>query len=322
MPVGGMEKVWVVEDPDEELQRRKARRLTKVLADEKNPAKAYTLSILFWGVGQNYNDQRGKGLLFQLFMLAFCTGAVLSLFFRDSLLQFLHSHEISAARVFMLVELLLFCALIFWTYNAGDAYHSAKKLRTRPFSGIQSRVYPFLCSLLVPGWGQFLNGQPIKGSIYAGFSVLSLFSIISIPAILMAWPYLEASETRFIVEEIFTLAVLFTPLIPFIWIFGSYDALKVSFDDLKKEPFFDRIKYANNRRRTQGWVRGVFPQIKSTIILGLFLIVLVVVIYYTFPEDFYRDQLTDTQAWLHKQGMTIVPELIGRVLSVTVRAGK
>ena len=66
MPVGGLEKVWVIEDPDEQLQRRKARRLTKILADEKNPAKAYTLSLLFWGVGQNYNDQRGKGLLFQL----------------------------------------------------------------------------------------------------------------------------------------------------------------------------------------------------------------------------------------------------------------
>ncbi len=312
----------MVEDPDEQLQRRKARRLTKILADEKSPARAYTLSLLFWGVGQNYNDQRGKGLLFQLFMLAFCTGAVLSIFFRDPLLQFLRSHDFSAARVFILVELLLFCALIFWTCNAGDAYHTAKKSRRTPFSGIQSRVYPFLCSLLIPGWGQFLNGQPIKGSMYAGFSVLSLFSIISIPAILMAWPYLEASETRFIVEEIFTLAVLFAPLIPFIWIFGSYDALKVSFDDLKKEPFFDRIKYTNNRRRTQGWVRGVFPQIKFTVILGLLLIALVIVIYNTFPDGFYRDQLTDAQAWLHKQGMTMVPELIVRVLSVTARAGK
>jgi amino acid transporter len=158
--------------------------------------------------------------------------------------------------------------------------------------------------------------------MYSGFSVLGLFSIVSIPAILLVWPSLEASETRSIVEEIFTLAVLFAPLIPFIWIFGSYDALKVSLDDLKKEPFFDRIKYANNRRRTQGWVRGVYPHIKSTIILGLFLIVLVVVIYHTFPENYYRYQLTYAQAWLHKQGMTMVPELISRVLSVMARAGK
>jgi TM2 domain-containing membrane protein YozV len=317
-----MEKVWVVKDPDEQLQRQKAKRLSKILADEKSPAKAYSLSLLFWGLGQNYNDQRGKGLLFQLFMLAFITVAALSLFFKDALLQFLLSHEISAARVFIHIEVFLFCALIFWMGNAGEAYHTAKKLRTRPFSGIQSRVYPFVCSMLVPGWGQFLNGQPLKGTMYAAFSVLSLFSIISIPAILMAWPYLEVSKNRFIAEEIFTLAVLFAPMIPFMWIVGSYDALKVSFDDLKKEPFIDRIKYANNRRRTQGWVRGVFPHIKSTIILGLFLLALVVVIYHTFPEDFYRDQLKDAQAWLHKQGMTMVPEIIGRVLSFMAQGGR
>jgi TM2 domain-containing membrane protein YozV len=319
-----MEKVWVIEDPDEQLQRRRARRTTKVVtpSDEKSPARAYTLSLFFWGMGQNYNDQRGKGLLFQLLMLAFCTAAVLSLLFMGSLLQFLRSHEISAARVFILAEIVFFCALIFWTCNAGDAYHTAAKMRTTPFSGIQSRVYPFLCSLLVPGWGQFLNGQPIKGSIYSGFSVLGLFSLVSIPSVLLAWPSLEASETRFIVEEIFTLAVLFALLTPFIWIFGSYDALKVSLDDLKKEPFFDRIKYANNRRRTQGWVRGVIPHIKSTIILGLFLIVLLVVIYHTFPENFYREQLTYAQARLQERGMTIMPETIKRVLPLMTFAGK
>ncbi len=318
-----MEKVWVIEDPDEQPKFLKTKNITKSLlrAAEKSPAKAYTLSLFFWGVGQNYNDQRGKGLLFQLFMLAFCTVSVLSLFFKDSLLQFLHSHNISAAQVIILVELLFFCSLIFWTYNAGDAYHTATKTRKTPFKGTQSRVYPFICSLLIPGWGQFLNGQPIKGSIYAGFSVLGIFSMATIPAIMLAWPSLEASETRLIVEEIFTFAVLYAPLIPLIWIFGSYDAFKVSLDDLKKEPFLDRIKYANNRRRTQGWVRGVFPHFKSTIILCLILVVLTVIIYFTFPESYYRNQLTYVQALLKKQGMTMVPELIDRVLSVTTLAG-
>jgi hypothetical protein len=54
------------------------------------------------------------------------------------------------------------------------------------------------------------------------------------------------------------------------------------------------------------------------VILGLFLIVLVIVIYNTFPEGFYRDQLMDAQA-VTQAGMTMVPELIGRILSVTAR---
>lgn len=109
--------------------------------------------------------------------------------------------------------------------------------------------------------------------------------------------------------------VLYAPLIPALWIFGSFDAFKVSIDDLKKEPLFDRIKYANNRRRTQGLVRGVIPHIRSTIFLMLLLALLFIISVYTVPKHFYIDQLADAQTWLRKRGMTIVPALIGRLLS-------
>ena len=312
------EKVWVIEDPDEENERRKTERLIGEAPppDEKNPAAAYSLSIFFWGGGQIYNGQREKGLLFLFTMLLFYTGVVLSGIYWEPLLQFLRSHDTSLTDVFIMAELLLFSALIFWAYNAGDAYHRASKTRITPFRGVNSRMYPFLCSLLVPGWGQFLNGQPVKGSIFTGFSILGLFSLFSIPSILMVWPLLEASETRFIIEGIFAVAVLFAPLIPFIWLFGSFDALKVSLEDIKKEPLFARVKYANNRRRTQGWVRGVFPHIMSTVVLGLFLILVSIIIYHYFPEQYYSELLTTAQARLHEQGMTIVPEMISRLLSL------
>jgi len=314
-----MEKIWVIHDPDEQLQGHKTRRLTKeaLPSDGKNPAAAYSLSMICWGAGQLYNDQRGKGLLFLFTLIIFIMGTILSLVYGKFLLHVLGSYKFSVADDFLAAELLFFSTLIFWTYNAGDAYHTAVKARTMPFAGIQSRAYPFLCSLLLPGWGQFLNGQPIKGSVYAGFSVLGVFSFVSIPSIILAWPFLEAVKTRFIIEEIFALTVLFAPLIPLIWLFGSFDALKVSLDDIKKESFFDRISYANNRRRTQGWVQGVFPHIKSTIALGLFLVLLVTVLGRSFPANYYRNHLTQARARLQEQGMTIVPEIIGRVLSLT-----
>ena len=319
-----MEKVWVIRDPDEQLQGHKTRRLTKeaLPSDGKNPAAAYSLSMIWWGAGQLYNDQRWKGLLFLFTMIILFVGAILSLAYSNSLLHILGSYKFSVADVFLMAELLFFSVLIFWMYNAGDAYHTAVKARAMPFAGIQSQAYPFLCSLLLPGWGQFLNGQPIKGSMYAGLSVLSIFSFVSIPSIILAWPFLEAVKTRFIIEEIFALAVLFAPFIPFIWLFGSFDALKVSLDDIKKESFIDRILYANNRRRTQGWVQGVFPHIKSTIALGLFLILLVIVSGRSFPTNYYCDKLTQARAQLQELGMTIVPEIIGRVLSRTASGGK
>ncbi len=319
-----MEKVWVIKDPDQYLYPRHVKRITKGLpfADEKNPARAYTLSLFFWGGGQNYNNQRGKGLLFQVLMIIFLTGTILSFFYRNDMLPLLQTLGISNAEAFISGELLFFCILIFWTHNAGDAYHTAAKARRVPFAGVQSRVWPLLCSLLVPGWGQFLNGQPVKGSIFAGFSVLGIFSLVSIPSVLMAWPYLEVSKTRFVLETIFTVTVLYAPLIPFIWLLGGYDALIVSLDDIKKEPLIDRIRSANNRLRTQGWVRGIVPQFRLTIALGLLLIALSIAIYRYFPSDYYGEQLVHAQTWLRGQGMTMVPELVSRLLSVMARVGK
>jgi TM2 domain-containing membrane protein YozV len=319
-----MEKVWVIEDPDEYLHPRKTKRLTTEIPApiEKNPATAYSLSILIWGGGQLYNDQRRKGLIFLFLMLICFTGAILSLFYRNYLLQFLFDHQISHAHVFLIAELLFFCALIFWQYNAGDAYHTAAKARREPFRGVQSRAYPFLCSLVIPGWGQFLNGQPVKGSIFAGFSMLGIFSLVSAPSILLTWSALETSEVRLVVEGIFFFIILFAPFIPFIWIFSSFDALKVSIDDLKKESPFDRIKCANNRRRTQGWVRGVFPQIKSTILFILFFLFLLIFMYYHYsPKNYYIEQLEHAQAWLQKHGMSIIPDIIGKLRSLIARAG-
>jgi hypothetical protein len=40
---------------------------------------------------------------------------------------------------------------------------------------------------------------------------------------------------------------------------------------------YERLKAANNRRHAYGWVRGVFPHIKRTLVLGLFLIILIII---------------------------------------------
>jgi TM2 domain-containing membrane protein YozV len=312
-----MEKVWVVNDPDEYLQSENTIRIQPELSHpvEKSPAVAYSLSLLFWGAGQIYNGQKRKGRRFLFLMLLSCIGSVISLLFWKPLFHLLRSYDISCLSIFVAAEVLFFVFTVFWSYNASDAYHTAVRARTTPFTEVPSCVYPVLCSLLIPGWGQHLNGQPSKGSFFACVSIFSIFSVVSIPAALLAWPSLEASETRRTIEGIFTLMALFVPLIPVLWIFGGFDAFKVSIDDLKKEPFLDRIRYAGNRLSTQGLVKGVIPQVRSTIFLLLLLAFLLIVSRHIVPEHFYRDQLADAQIWLQKRGMTITPALIGRLLS-------
>jgi TM2 domain-containing membrane protein YozV len=319
-----MEKVWVVEDPDERPKVRKAKPISKEkpLLPRKNPAVAYSLSMFFWGAGQRYNHRHSKGAAFMVLMFLAGFGTLLALLYREPLLSFLAVFGMSRTNSFLLAETILLGILIFWTYNAGDAYHQASKEQKTPFTGVSSRLYPALCSLLVPGWGQFLNGQPVKGSVFMGFSVIGLFSIVTLPLVYLAWPSLEPSDTRSIIEVIFVCTILFTPVIPFLYIFSTYDALQISLDEYRKEPLWERIKAANNRRRVQGWMRGVFPQIKETIALGLFLMLLVMIVRDYFPANYYHELLASTQLLMKKRGMTLLPELMDKMQTLITMVGR
>jgi TM2 domain-containing membrane protein YozV len=319
-----MEKTWVIKETDQFLYRHTLRRATRGLpfADEKNPARAFSLSLFLWGGGQGYSGQRGKSALFQVFMLVFLVGIAFSFLYGKELLVLLQSYGISYARVFLTAELVFFCTLLFWMYNASDAYHTAVKARRVPFHGVENRAVPMLCSLLIPGWGQFVNGQPLKGGIFAGFSVLGIFSLVTVPAVLLCWPSLEVSRARSIIEAIFAVTVLYAPLIPVIWLFSSYDALRVSLNDIKKASVLDRIIFAINRVRLEGWVRSASAPLRTVVVLAFLAFLVIKINHHYFNGNYFSGNLAVLQSWLHKQGMTLVPDLIGRLLSGTALAGK
>lgn len=311
------EKIWEIKDPESYTKSgRKKRATAQPARDEKDPAKAYSRSIFIWGAGQNYNGEYGKSLAFMLLMGAVCLGSGIALFFWEDVLLYLKSVRIPFADAFLAAEIFLLCILLFWLGNAGDAYHRAAKTRRTRFPGMLSRVYPCLGSVLLPGWGQFLNGQPLKGSLLSALGALGIFSLLSVPAVLLAWPSLEAGNSRFIIEDIFTVSALSMPLLPFLWLFSAYDALRVSLDDYKKEPLWERIKAANNRRRTKGMVQGVYPWLGRTFVLALILAVSVIVVVRNFPARYYTEWLLSLRRELTKLGMVILPELITKLLAL------
>lgn len=313
-----MEKAWVIQDADRHFYRLGVRRATEGLpfADQKNPATAYTLSLFFCGAGQSYSGLRMKGVLFQAFMLLILIGAALLLLFGEPLLAMLASYGVGTVEAFLAAELLLFCSLAFWSYNAADAYAAAVRTRRVPFPGVRNRVLPLVCSLLVPGWGQYLNGQPRKGALLAALAVLGIFSLATVPAVLFFWQELEPSGARSIVETIFAAAVLYAPLVPVIAVLSGYDALKVSIDDAKKESLLDRIMLTVSRIRIEGWVRSLVPTMRAAVVFAL-LVGLVLFFRDRAPEParYYSTHLSGARTWLEERGMTIVPGLIGKVLS-------
>jgi hypothetical protein len=318
MPAGKtMEKVWEIKNPEAYLRGKKPPYGPRPApADQKDPAKAYNLSMFYWGGGQLYNDQLRKGGIFMVLMLLVFGGTIMGIIYRVELDQFLLGRGITRSRMFLSSEMLMFFVLLFWVSNAADAYRTASRTRKIRFHGVSSRVTPFLGSLLVPGWGQFLNGQPIKGSLFSILTVITGFSVLTVVLTFLVWPFLDSGDDRFIVEEISAVCLLMAPLAPLLWTVSAYDAFKVSSDDLLKESLWERIKAAYYRGRTQGFVRGIFPQIKGTVLLVLFLSFLVIVVHYWFPTGFYSGILRSVQRLLGERGMTIVPDLIGKLLEI------
>jgi TM2 domain-containing membrane protein YozV len=314
-----VEKVWVIKDPDEYLKPCRRQRSTKEdpPSAEQDPALAYTLSLLFWGSGQLYNGQRAKGLNYIGLALYSNAFALFLCMFQQEIPHYLFFYGISPAQAVLAAALLFFVFLIFWLVNASDAYHTAMKARRTPFPGVSSRAWPVFCSLIVPGWGQFLNGQPIKGALFAVCAAFGIFSLISVPGILQAWPFLEDSYSRLIVEGVLMLSLFSLLPMPFLWILGVFDAWKVGQDDIKKEPLLERLKAANNRRRAYGLVRGVFPQIKRTLLLALFVIILIIItVRFYIPWNFYREYVMKALSWSSKKGMMLIPELIRGIITV------
>src|SRR5271169_5896397 len=104
-----MEQVRVVEDPDERPKVRKTKpsRKDNPLDAGKNPAVAYSLSMLIWGAGQRYNHRRGKGAAFMVLMFFAGFGTVLALLYREYLILFLAVLGISRSNSFLLAETIL-----------------------------------------------------------------------------------------------------------------------------------------------------------------------------------------------------------------------
>ncbi len=307
--------VWVLDDPDE---RPRVRKKPAVAAPpprpQKNPGVAFTLSLVIWGAGQIYNRQWKLGFLLFLLMVNFYLDPVLILIYRESLTPFLGWVDLTASQLLMGIAAFYLSGLIVWLFSAEHAYYGANTTRTEVFRGIGNSLLPVVCSLVIPGWGQFLNGQARKGTLFLLCALIGLFAVPALVIIALFWPRLDTAADRLFWETVLVALLILAPLTLLIWPLNSFDALKVSLDDTKKETVRKRLEYTNNRRRMYGWGRGVFPYFKQTLMLVLFMVLGFVVTYYYFPREYYVARLQSLQVQLSQEQMVLIPRLIDRLL--------
>ncbi|HXC61652.1 MAG TPA: hypothetical protein VNV63_03175 [Nitrospiria bacterium] len=301
--------VWILDDYQERSVSQKAAPPTRL---EKSPAVAFSLSLLFWGGGQIYNRQWGLGFLFILIMANVYGTLAIAILFWDFITSSLKSVYITSFEVFAACGIFYLFGLIFWAFNAFHAYHKATQARTDPFQGIDNRLLPPLCSALIPGWGQFLNGQSKKGVFFLIFAMAGQFVLAAFLLIPLFWPALETDMDRLMLEKVLAIAVILSPLILLMWGFSIYDAVRVCLEPLKKEPLRKRFEYAINRIRIKGWKQAVVSRAKPIFVLGLFLVLSLTLGYYYFPQREYVTMLQSLRFQLSEQKMVLIPDLIGQ----------
>ena len=126
------------------------------------PALAATLSMWIWGSGQFLNGDRDLAVLLAMWQVQIVALHYLVCMTWGSLTRLAHLFFVSEWEMLLACAALDFWFIFLWLFNVSQAYRSAER-RRGVFTGLRRWYLSGLASLLIPGWGQILNGQRIKG---------------------------------------------------------------------------------------------------------------------------------------------------------------
>jgi len=305
------ETVWLLKDPHESsAPRMQPFQPLSHLPAGRNPAVAVSLSLWVWGGGQFYNRQWQLGFLYFLFMVNFYLFPSVVIHYWTPIETGLATLDVTASEILAVLGIFCLTGLMIWVINAVQAYYGARDEMTgdeaAPFEGVRNPLWPAVGSLLIPGWGQFLNGQTKKGVCFLAAAMAGLFAVAVALAVPFLWPTLNSEIDRRFAEGALVIAWLLIPPVLLVWGAGVYDAVKVCVDPLKKQPIRERMKAAFNRMRMKGW-RGLLSRLELTLMFGLYLVFSLALSRYYFPQDYYAALLNDLRTRAAQERMVIIP---------------
>jgi TM2 domain-containing membrane protein YozV len=318
------QKIWVIPEQDWEASPAKNRIIdgrksvhipdkgrtenrSTPRAAQKNPALSFSFSMLLWGGGQLYVREYGSGTKFMASMLFFYTAIAGLVLHQSSVSHFLFGIDIPVSVIAIGVVGFFAAGLTVWVGNAVDAYYRATRSRAEPFRGVGSGVWPLLCSMLFPGWGQFVNGQPRKGFFFLPVGLAGLSCAFVLLVTRSVWPVLRTSQDRLVFEIILTVALSVLPLVLLLWIVSMYDAFRSGREFFRAAP---GLVHSGQRVRRPGALQDLVP--RGTAVLGLLLAISLGMQF--IPQQYYLDSLVQLRLEMLRSHMEIVPELLGKAI--------
>ena len=312
------QKVWVIDDrdwnrslkkipaqsPPQEREEIESESLPIPESARKNPAIAFSLSMLVWGGGQIYLGEYRPGLIYMGAMSCFYTILLAMVSFWDAIIsRVIAEGDILPFLIALSATAFFFAGLALWLANAVAVYYKTASLSLRPFDGVKNKLFPVLGSLSFPGWGQFLNGQPKKGIFFLLFGLLGISSAVVLCTYQYIWPLLNDDFLKLMFEFGLIAAFLFVP-VSFVMVFvAAYDAFRSSLKLDRKRLSQQNACYKAGSRWT---LRSFVPS--SSTVLGLLLAISLGMQF--FPKGYYLDSLKEMRKDLRDVDMQIIPGLI------------
>ncbi|HKI50645.1 MAG TPA: hypothetical protein VJ995_01100 [Geothermobacteraceae bacterium] len=311
LPVGRKPKV-MVSDPGSEVSdgsEPAAEDLAGEAGVRQNPVWSFSLALLVPGSGHLYLGYRRQGFWIMGAALA-VTAAVLTLMMaRETVYRALTAYPEQASLLLVSFLGLSLVGLGLWLASAVDAYRRPMLRRREAWPGLENPLFPLVCSLVLPGWGQVLNGQFKKGFFFLSLVSLGCFVLESLGGGLYFWPLIKQGPLRGIIDWLLIASVLALPLMLSGWLAAAFDAY-LSGQRLIRQRFSRAVP--SKRASGPGFARMLVPRTSAVLCLLLAISLGMQLV----PKDYYASRLEQVQAGLQESNLQQSSAMLAKLIDL------
>jgi TM2 domain-containing membrane protein YozV len=275
----------------------------------QNPLWSISLALLVPGSGHLYLGYRRQGFWFMGAALA-VTAAVLTLIMiRETVYRALAAYPEHVSMFLISFLCLSLVGLGLWLASAADACRRTMLRRREGWPGLDNPAIPLVCSLVLPGWGQLLNGQFKKGLLFLCFGCLGCFALEILAVGFYFWPLIQPGPLRGLIDWVLIISFLAAPLMFSCWLAAGYDAY-LSGQRLARQRFSRAVP--SKRVGGPGFARMLVPRTSAVLCLLLAISLGMQLL----PKDYYASRLERVQAGLLEGNFMQSSAMLAKVVAL------
>lgn len=186
-----------------------------------------SLSLFVWGSGQWVNGDRDLAILLFLWQVSIVAVHYFVIAMWGPIRRMAHVFFIEEWEVLMGAAAIDFWLMFLMLFNVSQAYKSAERQRGR-FVGLANPWLSGPASLLVPGWGQILNGQLKKGLFFLFGFLLQGYLLAYYLATPLYRIVSDLDPNQKLLREIINAGQIALGVTALLWLVSAYDAVLVA----------------------------------------------------------------------------------------------